>query len=630
MLRILSLGTIFFLACRLLLLLFYPDYFAPLSNYQLALAFVNGIRFDLALLVLALAPVFLLLSLPLKVVYNRYVLNVLAVVSSLLMAALIGIYIADIAYFAEVKRHMGQDLLRLDADFSFIWQLAISSRLHTTIIGLAIIGAYVLGAYFLLYKFRKPQHMVSKLWQKLLLMLVTVLLLVFLARGMRFGGKPISYIDAFAQGSQQAGNLALNGAYATIMEAYKYKNSQLEFLDAAQFAKLEQQLQSSGSLEHMFKRQINSHKKRALNDQLAGKNVVIVMLESVSYKFIDALGGNDYRATPYLDSLIAKSQVWDNFYAAGQRSILGIQAVLTSTPVLPSQAALGFGLELRNFSKMGKIAAKQGYETLLVQSSARGSFHMQGIAKSLGFKHYYGKEDMPMLLDYPGETKPAFGYDYETLQFALDKIDNFATDKPFLSFIFTGTTHEPYINPGKEFLIRPHNSNSFDGFLNTLRYTDYSLEQFMRRFAQTSQYQNTLFLIMADHVLRAQSTSPQDAFHIPLIIYTPDGSLPPERKTAVAGQYDILPTVAQILGTQQPVYSFGESLFRAQRHNYTAATAGDVVHFIGENSWASFIDKQQLEQQPAVLPKVEKEKLQQLKFRLQYAQQLLKNNRWAD
>src|SRR5690554_908404 len=105
--------------------------------------------------------------------------------------------------------------------------------------------------------------------------------------------------------------------------------------------------------------------------------------------------------------------------------------------------------------KATKEADNIGYDTVMMQTSSRRSFHMDAIASLVGFNQYYGMEDFPMLRDYP-VSMPAFGWDYEGLMFLSQKLKQVDADSPFFAFFFTGTTHEPFPDPGQEFHVYPH------------------------------------------------------------------------------------------------------------------------------------------------------------------------------
>src|SRR5699024_12731034 len=64
--------------------------------------------------------------------------------------------------------------------------------------------------------------------------------------------------------------------------------------------------------------------------------------------------------------------------------------------------------------------------------------------------------------------------------------------------------------------------------------------------------QNTIFIFTADHTLNSlPSENLKEQFHIPLIVYSPDGSLPAKRESQFASQYDLLPTMLDLLGDRK-------------------------------------------------------------------------------
>lgn len=326
--------------------------------------------------------------------------------------------------------------------------------------------------------------------------------------------------------------------------------------------------------------------------------------------------------------MIPKAQVWDHFYAAGQRSIIGIQAALTSTPALNNFPALGFGLELNRLNKPAEILNQHGYRTLMMQSSNRRSFNMDGIAGILGFTEYYGKEDIPLVREYPQDT-PKFGWDYDSLMFLNQKLSDVQhQQKPFFAFLFTGTTHEPFADPGAEFHLYPHDNADQNGFLNTLRYSDWSLQQFMQSATKQDWYNNTIFIFTADHVLKTSSDNLVEQFHIPLIIYTPDGSLTPMRHQELATQYDLLPSMMDLLGLNDPISSFGQSLFQPKSINPPLMLSrGDAIGVISDSGSAVLNGQQQMVSNSS---QALQQQIQQLKWKIIGAEQKLKKNQWIE
>ena len=605
-LLVLALAAFTFAALRLALCAAYPHYFA---DTHLLPALLTGARFDLKLAVIALSPCLLWWLVP-----TRRARVATAWLAFALLIALLGLGIADLAYFGEVSRHIGSDLLNIGGDLGSIIGIAFGSRLVYTLVALAAFAA-------LAYLWQRSVIRIARapIQGSLKSQIPTIIALlvgyVFLARGMVFTGKPLGSIDAFNGNGQSQANLSLNGTLVTLQALNDRRQAApLRYLDDATAQRI------AAQHPHPFRYQSSNPPSR--------KNVIILLLESWSYKYIDALAGKGYRATPHMDALVAQSQVWTNFYAAGQRSIIGIQASLTSVPALPNRQPIGFGLELNNMSRIAELAQQQGYRTLMLQTSNRRSFHIDGVAKAIGFQEYYGKEDVPIIRAYP-QDPPPFGWDYDSLMYFGKQISS--KPEPFFAFFFSGTTHEPYARTGKEFDIRPHAETGENGFLNTLQYSDWSVAQFMQYAAQQPWHNNTIYIFMADHTRNEpiRSDSVREQYHIPLIVYHPQWQ--PEKHSELASQYDILPTLADWLGIQQPVYTFGRSLANRQiRANELPLMLnhGDDAYILSPNGIAPLA--------PGSLKPLDsnhssawQQDWQYEQWRIQTADQKLRHNQWA-
>jgi arylsulfatase A-like enzyme len=570
------------------------------------------------------------MSVPAAFTQNHRALVFMASLCALPLSAAVIIGFANMGYFGEVQRHLGAELFRLGADMGAVVEIALVSRFWLTLSGvMVVLGLLVFWWRYVVFKVQAPR-LNGAWWMHVLVFCLVLLAWVILGRGLVLQGKPIDVLDAFAQGEERVAQLALNSAFVVLKTGHDETAQGVSFLTPSEWRSVGRSWYPA-----------DQHPFRSVSEQTnltqRPRHVVVLLLESWSHRYIDGLSGSSYGATPYIDSLVPQSQVWDRFYAAGQRSILGIQAVLTSTPVINHMPTLGDGLELNRMSRMAEMAKAKGYETVMVQTSDRRSFHVESIARSLGFEHYYGKEDLPLLRQYP-QAVPRFGWDYEGLMFLESQITRLHQNagKPVFGFVFTGTTHEPFADPGSEFHIRPHHPSNENGYLNTLRYSDWSIQQFMQAAAKQPWYRDTTFIITADHVLKAsQDATLPDQFHIPFIVYSPSGEFPPKRHRAVAGQYDVLPTLADLMGIAPTnLTTFGQSLFSAQasQPRYVMVSKGELTGFVSNDHWVLLTDQGKvMDRKPnSTQSKKERSVLTHSLWRAQTASCWLKSNRWME
>jgi len=288
--------------------------------------------------------------------------------------------------------------------------------------------------------------------------------------------------------------------------------------------------------------------------------VVFVLLESWNFDYVDSFAGKGYGVTPYFDAMAADGLRFTRFYAAGQRSIEGIQATLTGIPALKGLPRIDAGIGVSNISRLGSMVRQRGYSTLFIQSSARDSFKISGIAAATGFEQFYGMEDIPLRLGYPDPDGAVFGWDYDTLQLMKEKLD--ALKPPFLAYAFTGTTHEPYPLLPPQFTVRPHGANDENGYLNALKYADWSLGQFMAEARRAPWFDDTIFIFTADHANHFQKGKGLlQRFHTPFLIYAPKFFAGEERRV-IGSQLDVLPTILDLIGVDAEFAALGESLMR--------------------------------------------------------------------
>lgn len=97
----------------------------------------------------------------------------------------------------------------------------------------------------------------------------------------------------------------------------------------------------------------------------------------------------------------------------------------------------------------------------------------------------------------------------------------------------------------------------------TIHYTDGVLRDFFAKLSREPFYDNTLFIITADHSAGGDSEKFRKvphSFSIPIILYKPNSNLKGEI-SEVAGHIDIMPTIVAALGYDRSYYGYGRDLF---------------------------------------------------------------------
>jgi phosphoglycerol transferase MdoB-like AlkP superfamily enzyme len=319
-------------------------------------------------------------------------------------------------------------------------------------------------------------------------------------------------------------------------------------------------------------------------------NVVVLMLESWGALHIDTLRREmklpPLGVTPNFDKLAQQGRLYTHFYANGQRSIQGAAAILASQPTFPSMPLLGLGMEQNRLSFIGQLAQTQHYQTIFLQSSDRGSFHFNTIASRAGFSRYLGAEDIPNLHEQPKPASTWGTWDHNTFQQANSLFAQ--ANKPFLGFIFTSTTHIPWIIPDQRWN-KYSGGTDRDAFLNTLFYADWALGQLVDAAKQAGYFDNTIFVITADHAneFTEQTETIPNQFHIPLLLVGPGVTAGIDQR--IGSQFDILPTVIDLAGWSTAYAGMGRSLLDESRQSERASLSirGDILDWITDDGWLS-------------------------------------------
>ncbi|MBX2972144.1 MAG: sulfatase-like hydrolase/transferase, partial [Flavobacteriales bacterium] len=153
--------------------------------------------------------------------------------------------------------------------------------------------------------------------------------------------------------------------------------------------------------------------------------------------------------------------------------------------------------------------------------------------------------------------------------------------EPFLSAVFTLSSHHPYELPAAEM-------ERFKGgtlkIHPTLRYADDALRDFFRTARQQPWFSNTLFVITADHTAdidrNGQNYSSATDYWVPLLYHMP-GAVLPSQEHRVTQHIDILPTVLDLLGHPSPFFSFGHSTFRPLARSCAVNASNGIYRCIG-------------------------------------------------
>ena len=310
---------------------------------------------------------------------------------------------------------------------------------------------------------------------------------------------------------------------------------------------------------------------------LNSPNIVILIVESLAQEYIGAF--NDYPcATPFLDSLIGESLTFEQSFCNGRKSIDGMPSILSGIPMFVEPFFLTT-YSLNNVSSIAGELANSGYSSAFFHGAENGSMGFQAYARTCGFQQYYGRSEYKADPRFHGDAD--FDgtwaiWDEEFLQYYALTMGGM--QEPFCTAVFTASSHHPFKIPvryRKDFTQPGH------PMYTCIRYVDHALEQFFRTAQQQPWYENTIFVITADHTNVTEHPEYQTAlglYRVPVIFFDPSGRLPRGRQAGIAQQIDIMPTLLGIVGYDKPYIAFGLDLLRTPADSTWAVNYNNGIY----------------------------------------------------
>lgn len=286
------------------------------------------------------------------------------------------------------------------------------------------------------------------------------------------------------------------------------------------------------------------------------QNVCVIVLESFSKEYLGYFNhGNGY--TPFLDSLLKEGLCFTNGYSNGKSSNQGIIAITSGIPVMMMEPFISSVYGNNSIEGMGSLLKNIGYSSYFFHGANNGSMGFDKFMNKCGFDRYYGRNEYGDDKDFDGNWGI---FDEPFLQWTANKMSTLKA--PFFTEIFTISSHHPFTVP------KEHIGQFKKGpipMLEVVGYADYALKEFFNEAKKQPWYQNTLFILTADH---PGPPIPGDGFYQTqvgahstwFLFFHPDGSFK-GTTDEIMQQTDILPTVMDYTGYRGKYMAFGNSIF---------------------------------------------------------------------
>lgn len=564
-----------FTVCRIFFLVYNLSYFPDISTQTLISIFKGGVAFDIAALCYTNALYIVLMCIPLiyryNLIYQKFIKwtflipNIFAIVMNM----------ADVVYFRFTGKRTTASIFKEFSNESNILTIFTNSIL--TYIPVTIISVVIIYALIKLYRSPKcrfyayESKSVFYIVNAALLGLVGFLFVTGIRGGIGKTVRPITISNANQYINKPIESaIVLNTPFSVIRTIGK------KVFDTPSYFQSINDAQQVVSALHIPK---DSTEFKPLN-------VVVFIVESFGREYIGSLNkdldnGNYKGYTPFIDSLLPNALSFEKTFSNGNKSIDGMPAILSGIPMIYEPYFLSHYSTNAVSSIAGELN-KKGYYSAFFHGAPNGSMGFEAFSNISGYKDYFGMTEYnkanPGNADFDGTWSI---WDEEFFQFFAETMSSFP--EPFTTAIFSASSHDPFKIPERYKDTFPEGNQPIH---KCIRYTDYALKRFFETASKQPWFNNTLFVITADHTNQADKPeffTEVGRSEVPVIFYYPGGDLKGIRNE-IAQQIDIMPSVLGYLGYDNPFISFGRDLFNTTKEDeFAIHFANNAFTFMKDN-----------------------------------------------
>lgn len=522
--------------CRFLFYAYNFSTFAHADWFDVALAFLLGLRFDIATILL-INSLFLFLSIvPFVFVRNNVYQSLLKGLFLIINLPALFINLADIVYFPFKGKRTGVEVIGMASD---VLDQSIQLAFYYWYVPLISI---VLGiVIFTIYPRLKAENSIHLHlgYQWLLFVFMAAFIVLGIRGGLQL--KPIRTNMAFVLQPNVLGNVVLNTPFVVIQTA------QLPSIEPLHYFASQQEC------EAIIKKPYGNRNPHLPQFQTK-PNIVMFILESFSSEYTGF--GNEWQGyTPFLDSISAQGLFFKNHYSNGRVSMDAVPALLASIPALMSESYITSAYQGNSIKGLASFLIDEGYSTSFFHGGKNGTMGFDVFAKNAGYQHYLG------MSEYDSTEEHFDGNwgipDHYFFKFFCKKISE--TTIPFHSTIFTLSSHQPYKIP------KGFEHKYTEGpvpIIRTIKYTDDALRSFFAAASSQPWFDNTIFIFTADHTQdKIQPWSIYNDYHVPLLFYAPKLLKSPAISSKITQHLDLTPSILDLLQIGTNCLPFGHSIF---------------------------------------------------------------------
>ncbi len=288
-----------------------------------------------------------------------------------------------------------------------------------------------------------------------------------------------------------------------------------------------------------------------LHTRLGAKKHVVLIIEESFAGPVWSDPALSERYLPEFTALAKDSLSFNNLFATGSRTTRGMEAILNGFPPLPGISTTA----RRGFDKLPSLAralAAGGFDPVFLYGGWPDFSNFSNYWRAMGFRKIWSREDF-------GETfETSWGVSDDALfERLLEEMDTLTenSERVFLSTL-TVSNHRPYDFPDGivEF---PHDERKLE---YAMAFADSSLGRLFRAARAKTWYDDTLFVIVADHGPRPKGDAlfPIDGYRIPLVLHA--SGVEPREFSHLGSSISLPSTLVNLFDIDSEETFYGEDL----------------------------------------------------------------------
>ncbi|MDP4267222.1 MAG: sulfatase-like hydrolase/transferase [Bacteroidota bacterium] len=574
LLKKLGIVLLLYTICRLLFYIFNKQYFTEINYEEFLKLFFWGLRFDISAIVILNSLYILLNIIPFSLRSRNYYQNICSIIFYITNFAGLLANLGDIAYYRFSFRRSTSDIFKIVTtgnDFLMLLPQYLKDYWYLLVFLILFVAILFMTGAKIPTDTKRNDCLPKKkryLFDTINFVIMLILFIVGARGGIQY--KNINITSASKYVSSGNIPLILNTPFAIIKTLNKESIHEFNYFN-------------NSKLNDYY----NPVHCNISSTTLKRKNVVIIILESFSKEHIGYLNGSKEKSyTPFLDSLSKKSMVFRNGFANGKRSIEALPAILAGIPTLMNEPYITSVYARNRIIALPEILKKEGYQTSFFHGGTNGTMNFDKLCKIAGVDKYYGRSEYNNEKDFDGEWGISDGPFFKYFARELNGMK-----QPFFSSIFSLSSHHPYKIP---------NGFNTSGFANlkpvqkSIMYTDHSLKEFFDLASKMKWFNNTIFIITADHtseIINSQNENSVGIFHIPFILYSHDQNLK-GFSDEIVQQTDIMSTVINYLGIKCCYVNFGNNMLNKMSEHFAINYLNDNYQFIYKDYIMTFNGKE--------------------------------------